>query len=106
MKESLQKEEKKSELVSVENELESMQSQRSVLKDTIKSLDYKFISFMKKAEEQSNILLVTHDNSLKRTSEKKQEQLSVLEKRVEELQTKKRKLAEWTWCSHVLVENN
>ena len=47
---------------------------------------------MKKAEEQSNILLVTHGNSLKKTSEKKQEQLSVLEKREEELQAKKRKL--------------
>ena len=73
----------------MENELESMQSQCSVLKDTIKSLDSEFISFMKKAEEQSNILLVTNGNSLKETSEKKQEELSVLEKRVE---ANKRKL--------------
>ena len=84
MKKSQQKEEKKAELVSVENELESMQSQCSVQKDTIKSLDSEFISFMTKTEEQSNILLVNHGNLLKRTSEKKQEQFSVLEKRVQD----------------------
>ena len=90
MKNSQKKEEKK--LVTLETELQLIQSQCSILQVAISSLDSEFISLVQKAEERNDMLMVVRGNSLKRTSEEKRGHLSVLEKRVEELKAKKKRL--------------
>ena len=92
VKNSQEKEEKKAELVTLETELQLIQSRCSILQVAISSLDSEFISLVQKAEERNDMLMVGRGNSLKRTSEEKRGHLSVLEKGVEELKAKKKKL--------------
>ena len=62
------------------------------MEDTLKKLDTSFVDMMKNAEEKNMMHFVIEGNALKRKSEEKVKQLSVLKKRVAELQIKKRKL--------------
>lgn len=90
-KKAAKEEQKGEELVQTIKELEAITTQCSSLEETIKELDVAFIDMMKKAEEKNMMHFVIEGNALKRKSEEKVKQLSVLEKRVDELQVKKRK---------------
>ena len=91
-KKSAKGKQKGEELVKVDIELETITTQCSALEDTIKKLDTSFVVMMKKAEEKNMMHFVIEGNALKRKSEEKVNQLSVLKKRLDELQIKKRKL--------------
>ena len=91
-KKSTKEKKKNEELVEVSNELQTITAQCSTLEDTIKKLDVPFVEMMNKAKEKNMMHFVIEGNALKRKSEEKVNQLFVLEKRVDELQIKKRKL--------------
>ena len=89
----LAKEQKSSEeLHQIQNELEAITSLCSALEETVKKLDLSFVEMMKKAEEKNMMHFVVEGNALKRKSEEKVQLLSVLKKRLEELNIKKRKI--------------
>ena len=91
-KKSAKEKQKGEELAKVDNELETITTQCFTLEDTLKKLDTSFVDMMKKAEEKNMMHFVIEGNALKRKSEEKVKQLSVLKKWVAELQIKKRKL--------------
>ena len=91
-KKEVEVEKRSKELIAVDDELMSLNTQCSNLKDTISTLNVKFVEYMDKAEKLNNMMLVTEGNALKRKSQEKEQQLSILQKRITELEANKKKL--------------
>ena len=91
-KKEVEVEKRSKELIAVDDELMSLNTQCSNLKDTISTLNVKFVEYMDKAKKLNNMMLVTEGNALKRKSQEKEKQLSILQKRITELEANKKKL--------------
>ena len=87
------KKKEKSDIEEITNEIININSQCRLLEETVAKLDKSFIEMMKKAEKQNNMHLIIECNALKRKSEEKTKQLTILRKKEEELQSKKIKLS-------------